>query len=479
MRDIRRPYQSSRSSGSEITKRVASSGTQKELKDISKKVEMFERGEYQDIEYTKTGKPIMKASSHFDLKPPSRHAKNLDDFDILKREAFFNSKKREFNEEDVKVYRKARNKKKKFRNTILFSILAIIVAGLISFTFFFDFAKITINPKYKDIEVSDNFLIFKDDTIVDVASSTLSKNVPKSEPKEINQKSSGEITIYNNYSEKSQTLIRNTRFQTKDGKIFRIADSIVVPGKKGNTPGSILAKVSADAYGPEYNISATDFTIPGFKGTDRYNLFYAKSSKSMTGGASGITQAVSKDDIALAKENLTDKLNIDLKDLVKDFKHDSYITFNFSPIIKYTDNQDILITSDKTSYELTGNAKVLSVKESVLAKMIAKQVLKDSYNDMEEVRFLDTSGLTFNVDKDSDLSSNIIKINVVGKARLVWVYDDLNIKKSLINKNISYLNDIIKNYKSSIISASVKFTPFWVRSFPSNINRINISEQIK
>ena len=36
------------------------------------------------------------------------------------------------------------------------------------------------------------------------------------------QKASGKITVYNNYGSAPQKLIANTRFQTSDGKVYRI-----------------------------------------------------------------------------------------------------------------------------------------------------------------------------------------------------------------------------------------------------------------
>ena len=44
------------------------------------------------------------------------------------------------------------------------------------------------------------------------------------------QKAGGKITVYNNYSNAPQKLIINTRFQTSDGKIYRIREPIVIPG---------------------------------------------------------------------------------------------------------------------------------------------------------------------------------------------------------------------------------------------------------
>ena len=82
--------------------------------------------------------------------------------------------------------------------------------------------------------------------------------------KEIERRASGKIIVFNNYSTNSQRLIARTRFETLEGKIYRIRDAVVVPGisdKDGRkTPGSIEVTVFADEPGEEYNIGYTDFT---------------------------------------------------------------------------------------------------------------------------------------------------------------------------------------------------------------------------
>ena len=46
------------------------------------------------------------------------------------------------------------------------------------------------------------------------------------------RKASGQIIVYNAYNDNNQKLIKNTRFETPDGKIYRIQASIIVPGTK-------------------------------------------------------------------------------------------------------------------------------------------------------------------------------------------------------------------------------------------------------
>ena len=79
-------------------------------------------------------------------------------------------------------------------------------------------------------------------------------------------KASGSITVYNNYSTASVKLIKNTRFQTPAGLIFRVPADVVIPGKQGSTPGQVTVTVFADQVGQQYNIGPTPrLTVPGLQ----------------------------------------------------------------------------------------------------------------------------------------------------------------------------------------------------------------------
>jgi hypothetical protein len=448
--------------------------------ELVKEVEKFERNDYKkEIEYDRSGKPIMKASDHFDLKKYG-HREKKDDLDFLKRQAFFDSKRREFDEEDIKDFRRKRSNKRKLKDTLFYLAIILIIAAGFLWSFVFNSATITVTPKYKDLEVSETLLFFKEDVLVDKYSSSLSKTVLKSAPKQINQKATGTITIYNNSSEASQTLIKNTRFQSPEGKVFRIIDSVVVPGKNGTIPGSIDAKVSADSYGSDYNIGATDFKIPGFKGTQKYNFFYGKSLKSMSGGISGVVSTVSNDDIIIANRDLKPALSQISKNEAEKIIHDGYFSLYDNLLINYSDNQSSLMTSGENSYVLTANSILISIKKEILAKMIVEQALKENFNSNERVRIDDIKGLTFTLDPDINfIDSNILKVLVSGKVRIIWDYDKSNILKSLSGQNSSIFGEVLKNYNPSIVGSNYKITPIWIKSFPNNLNKIKIVESLK
>ncbi len=100
------------------------------------------------------------------------------------------------------------------------------------------------------------------------------------------EKARGTVVIYNDYSSDAQSLVATTRLESPEGKVFRLVKSITVPGKT-SSPGAIEVEVVADQAGESSNIEPTTFTIPGFKGSDKFDKFSGKSLKAMTGGGSG------------------------------------------------------------------------------------------------------------------------------------------------------------------------------------------------
>lgn len=123
------------------------------------------------------------------------------------------------------------------------------------------------------------------------------------------QKSRGTVVIYNSFSAEAQSLVATTRLESPEGKVFRLSEGVTVPGMNGTAPGAIEAQVIADQPGAEYNISATTFTIPGFKGSQKFEKFRAKSNTAMAGGSQATSadfRVISKGDLdaveALAKQ---------------------------------------------------------------------------------------------------------------------------------------------------------------------------------
>ncbi len=133
---------------------------------------------------------------------------------------------------------------------------------------------------------------------------------------------SGKIMIYN-LSNNSWPLIAQTRFQTKEGIVFRIPNGTTVPPASSTGPGKIEAFVSADptdAYGSivgaKGNIGPTRFSLPGLR-DDSKSKIYAENTAPMAGGITDYVSFVSDKDIEAAKSRAKDEV---LKDAIQELK---------------------------------------------------------------------------------------------------------------------------------------------------------------
>lgn len=126
---------------------------------------------------------------------------------------------------------------------------------------------------------------------------------------------SGTVTIINK-QRTAQPLIKQTRFQTDSGLVFRLQSDTTVPAASGDTPGTVDATVVADivdangvAIGDRGNIGPSHFFLPGLK-EDTRDLVYAESYADMTGGETVVSTFIQEDDLIAAR----DKLEIQLKE---------------------------------------------------------------------------------------------------------------------------------------------------------------------
>ena len=214
-----------------------------------------------------------------------------------------------------------------FKKMIMAILLIVIVIALfISFTA--SSVIVNIVPRQLEQRTDSSFIAVSDNETggvpfdIIMLDKTEVKEVEAIGEEQVMEKARGEIIIFNDYGSKSQRLIKNTRFETPEGLIYRIQNSVVVPGQKkdssGKTiPGSLEVTVYADQPGEKYNIGLKDFTIPGFEGTERFNSFYARSKTAMKGGFEGIKKIASDEDIKSIQTQLSIELIAKLIEEVK------------------------------------------------------------------------------------------------------------------------------------------------------------------
>lgn len=290
-------------------------------------------------------------------------------------------------------------------------------------------------------------------------------------------KAGGKITIYNAFTPpQNQTLVKTTRFETSDGKIFRITEGITVPAAKienGKTvPGSIEANVVADISGSEYNIGPSEFTIPGFKGSPKFNAFYAKSTSAMAGGSKGDGSVVTAEDMEKAKKTIKETLTESIKN---ELKEKSLSSLEYSDeattveIIEESSSLKVGEAGEKFTVTAKASATTFQFSEEDIKMLIAKNI--EEKTTTEKIIFKDLTKKYSDI--TADFSNGILTLNINAHQTVAPDIDIDDTKSEFAGKGENEIRDFIVN-NDAIESAQVSFWPFWVKKAPKNVDRIKI-----
>ena len=466
MQDIRKPYTRSRSNN-----------------DLQSRVEQFEAARYR------------RDGDYYDEEPVQipvkKTRRDVDDMEMYPRRKDDLLYENEYEEDDRPRRAPSRNdlrvsslhKKNRFGTVAFICVTALLVVGVALYTYVFDSATITVVPKYKDINDIGKVIVFsKDGTdpngvpfTLQTTSISKTKTLSLSESRKVESKATGRITIYNNYDGAPQKLIKNTRFESAKGKIYRINQSIEVPGKKGSTPGSLDVIVYADSNGAEYNVEATTFSIPGFKGTPRETTFYAKSKSAITGGSSGSASTVSLADLNAAKDSLAVELAKDIQTQILTIKKEGTVPLYSASEITYEDNESEVLNGKTGEYKVTGTGNVMLANGAKLAEALAKN-LGDYDGAPVHLTYTDTLVFT-RKQSDHIFGTSTISILVEGKPRVVWESDTDAIKELFKGKKRDEFKPLMKSV-NSIESAEMSFSPLWLSHFPSDLKKLIVNESL-
>mgnify|MGYP001565892440 CR=1 FL=1 len=301
------------------------------------------------------------------------------------------------------------------------------------------------------------------------------KTVAASGQEAAEERATGTIVVYNAYSTKSERLITNTRFETKDGLIFRVHAPVVVPGyttKAGvKVPGSIEVTVYADAPGEKYNLGLTDLTIPGLKGTEQYTLMYAKSKTPMAGGFVGNRAIVDSAVKAAAVTELKAEVDRELREKMRTSLPPGTVMFDSTVSIAYSEGTD-RIEGDSAVITVSGIATVPAFKESGLAQAIAEEA---HIQYVGELVIENENALSVVLADPSSVSTGAeISMTVSGNAQLLAVYDGQKLVQDLAGKKETDITSVRANYPA-IESLLVRIYPFWRSSIPASADRIEVS----
>lgn len=367
------------------------------------------------------------------------------------------------------------------------SPLVLILFAFVVLQFMFS-ATVTVKPKQLTVPVnaklaashnattSTSTLMYQIITLSDIDSETVfATGTVATNP----QKASGQITIFNNYSSESQTLIASTRFETADGLIYRIPNTIKIPGltKSGgeSVPGSVTVTVTADQVGSKYNIGMTDFTIPGFKNdANRYAKIFARSKTAMTGGSDGSSFGVSDTVRNNARERIEKRLKENLLRQVKSQKTADSVIFDEASKISFRpladtagdDAQHAVIHEQGTISAVVFDKKMLS--KMLFGDAIVKVGNNAEIHGLENLRFSAAVSSTSPV-----WQAKLFDFTLAGSIDVVGVVDTNKLLQDVLGILRSDLTKVLSNYPT-VDKAAATVKPFWKKTFPTDASKIKV-----
>jgi hypothetical protein len=293
------------------------------------------------------------------------------------------------------------------------------------------------------------------------------------------RRASGMVLVYNNYSSEPQVLVKNTRFQTPKGLIFRATNRVVVPGKKGDKPGSVEVEITADEPGEKYNVGRSDFKIPGFSGTPKYDKFYARSrddaSGDIKGGAAGQGKVVGKAEAEALIKTLEEKIKANLAIKLASEIKDPYVIFpdtiEAAITLRVTD-PPAGAPGDKFFGEVRGEAKVLAVDRSAYQTALANILFEDK---ALIASFALPQSMKPVCDKPKlDYAKSSISCTVQGKMTFEGVVPVEELRaKILKSKKVADLEALFKLYPG-IKKVEQTFRPSFLKRIPSREGQLII-----
>ena len=363
----------------------------------------------------------------------------------------------------------------------VFCILALVFA----LSFFFSSASVIVTPRSGNIEI--NKLVVASKNPLDSKSLSFnvvtlsgeeSVSVSNTEKKYVERKATGKVRILNNNGPEVQKLLIDTRLEAPDGKIYKTVKAVVVPGKKGATPGSVEVDIYADVAGEEYNKPQTDFKIFGFKGNPKYQTIYAESVGEITGGFKGETFALSAEDEAKQNQDLEAKLKESLLVKARAELPEGFVIYDDAVILE-KESPETVTNEGVSELALKGELHAFIFKKENLTRELVKEAVADF--DKNKVTIQDLEGISVSLMSASEINPSLVEsisLSVKGETDIVWEIDEDAIKDVLIGIKERSFQPIMGEFRS-IEKAELRIKPVWKTTVPEDLEKIKIINTIQ
>ncbi len=386
--------------------------------------------------------------------------------------------------------------KRDSKNVYIAVLLFIfVVGGAIGLSAALGKTELTIFPENREPTISAEFTAYPDKR-----ENTLSYEIMTLEEEgesqisatgqvEVREQATGVIEIIKT-TPGAERLIKNTRFRTPSGLVFRIQESVVVPGSVkdetgADVPGRIKAEVFADEVGEDYNIlPGTRFDIPGFEegGFDAlFNSIYAENALPFIGGFDGLQFQIDEGELATARQLLQVELRDTLLARISNEKPSDFVSFPGAIAITYNEMPAVEYGTDLVTIREQAVLQIPLFQSTDFASFLAAEAV--ATYEGGPVRIDDSTALNFNYTNPTTSSAVIanepsLTFALTGRPLLVWEYDAEKLSTDIAGLPKTAIDNAIGAY-TGIKAARVRITPFWQRSFPEDPEEITIIEKLE
>ncbi len=282
------------------------------------------------------------------------------------------------------------------------------------------------------------------------------------------EKYAGMMTIYNNKSEE-QVLIPTTRFESADGSIFRMYESLIIPAKS-----SAEVEVIAEEAGEEYRELPGRFNLPGFKHEYQRQNVYGETKATMM-KKKIISYDLSQVDLEKAQAEIISSLKLDALNKFNELlvENEEIDEFSITTELMSAEANEKL-GAEVESFEYTVKLKLIGVvfDHNELLNL-AQTFLSNQLNNSQDLINYDNDSLNYivsnyiNAEKSASLDVSFSAQVIQGAE--AEVFNKERFKGLTQQEIIDYFNQI-----PAINSVGVSFSPFWVKKAPKLSDHIEI-----
>lgn len=292
----------------------------------------------------------------------------------------------------------------------------------------------------------------------------------------LREKARGRVKIYNSFSSSPQTLVATTRFLTDSGLLFRLPEAVRIPGAKIEqgkvVPQFIEVELVADTAGEEFNIgSGIRLSIPGFKGSEKYNGFYGETASDFRGGFVGEATVVSRGDLESATEKVTKSMydELDRESAVRIPQEMKMLSPLREIEILNVDAPEAGEAMQQFFVSVDARARVLVFREEDVISLLREKLLgadttQELLSDTEELEYRVET-----VDFENGTAGVFLNGTVISRA----IIPEEELTAALRGKKEETMLRVLKN-RPDIDDFSIRFFPPWLFTAPDAPDKFKI-----